>query len=586
MHFTTLVALALGSVVAGQSNYPLLPIDFLQTTNPVTPLPQGKPWGGATAQNTNPYTNLPNTGVIRSYDFTVSRGIISPDGYEKNALLVNNQFPGPMIEANWGDTIQVTVHNEITGPEEGTALHWHGLLQHGTQYMDGVPGISQCPIPPNGTFTYTFNADLYGTSWWHSHYSAQYAGGLFGPMIIHGPSIANYDIDIGPVLLTDYFHKDYYSIVEDVISTNINEVLQPSDNNLINGHNNFNFSTTSLNSTAKSSSNAGVATFQFTAGKTHRLRLINAGAEGMQKFSIDGHNLTIIAQDFVPVNPYDTQVVTLGIGQRTDVLVKSPPNFKGKSFTMRSSIAGGGCSITNQPDAIAVVYYDTISSPNTTPWPAFLDSVAHQCANDPISITTPLYPMTPTPPTTTKEIDINFGQNKTGYWLWTMNDVSFRTDYNSPVFLLAATGNDSYPMDPEWNVYNFGTNSSIRIVISNPGPAAHPMHLHGHNFYVLNVGTGTWDGTTIVNPNNPQRRDTQIVPAGGYLVIQFEADNPGAWPLHCHIAWHVSAGLYVTVLERPDEITREQVPSIMAQTCRDWSAFTGEYVVDQIDSGL
>ncbi len=167
----------------------------------------------------------PKTGVIRSYDFTISRGKKAPDGYEKSVLLVNNQFPGPMIEANWGDTIQVTVHNEITGPPEGTAMHWHGILQKGTQYMDGVPGISQCPIPPNGTFTYTFTADLYGTSWYHAHYSAQYAGGLFGPMIIHGPSIAQYDIDIGPVLLTDYFHKDYYSIVQDVISTNQAEVV-------------------------------------------------------------------------------------------------------------------------------------------------------------------------------------------------------------------------------------------------------------------------------------------------------------------------------------------------------------------------
>lgn len=103
--------------------------------------------------------------------------------------------------------------------------------------------------------------------------------------------------------------------------------------------------------------------------------------------------------------------------------------------------------------------------------------------------------------------------------------------------------------------------------------------------FVENVGTGTWDGT-VVNPSNPQRRDVQIVPAGGFLVLQITADNPGAWPLHCHIAWHVSGGLYVTVLERPDDIAKLQIPSIMAQTCRDWATFTGKEVVDQIDSGL
>ncbi len=75
------------------------------------------------------------------------------------------------------------------------------------------------------------------------------------------------------------------------------------------------------------------------------------------------------------------KVVTLGIGQRTDVLVTAPANAKGKSYTMRSSLAGNGCSVTNQPDATAVVYYNTMRTPNTTAWPAFIDSVAHQCAN-------------------------------------------------------------------------------------------------------------------------------------------------------------------------------------------------------------
>jgi FtsP/CotA-like multicopper oxidase with cupredoxin domain len=101
--------------------------------------------------------------------------------------------------------------------------------------MDGVPGIQQCPIAPKSSFTYRFIADLYGTTWYHSHYSAQYAAGIFGPLVIHGPSTEPYDIgqyerkrtldiaklfpDIGPVLLTDHFHDDYYSLVEQVMST-------------------------------------------------------------------------------------------------------------------------------------------------------------------------------------------------------------------------------------------------------------------------------------------------------------------------------------------------------------------------------
>ena len=93
-----------------------------------------------------------------------------------------------------GDTIQVKVRNNITGPEDGTALHWHGLLQKGTPWMDGVPGITQCPIAPGKTFTYTFIADTYGTTWYHSHFSSQYADGAFGPLVIHGPKTAPYDV--------------------------------------------------------------------------------------------------------------------------------------------------------------------------------------------------------------------------------------------------------------------------------------------------------------------------------------------------------------------------------------------------------
>lgn len=129
------------------------------------PIQNGFPWGTLTAAGNNPYTSAPNTGVTRSYDFTVTRGTIAPDGYQISALLVNGAFPGPPIEANWGDTIQVTVHNQISGPAEGTAFHWHGLLQKGTNYADGVPAVDQCPIAPGSSFTYTFQASLYGTTW-------------------------------------------------------------------------------------------------------------------------------------------------------------------------------------------------------------------------------------------------------------------------------------------------------------------------------------------------------------------------------------------------------------------------------------
>lgn len=103
--------------------------------------------------------------------------------------------------------------------------------------------------------------------------------------------------------------------------------------------------------------------------------------------------------------------------------------------------------------------------------------------------------------------------------------------------------------------------------------------------FVLASGTGSWDGT-ITRPNNPQRRDVQQVQANGFIVVQFNPTNPGVWPFHCHIAWHASAGFFLSFVVKPDDIKKIQIPMKVANTCTDWAAFTSKDVVDQIDSGV
>lgn len=545
----------------------------------------GAPWGGRTAKGTNPYTSAPKTGVTRSYTFTIGRAIMAPDGVQREVLVVNNQFPGPTIEANWGDTISVTVVNNITGPAEGTAFHWHGLLQTHTEYEDGVPGISQCPIAPGETFTYTFNADLYGTSWWHSHYSAQYAGGAFGPMIIHGPFNANYDYDLGPVLLSDYYHQPYYQVLERVMGTDLSVAIPFSQNNLINGKNNYNCSL--ITDGTPCTPNAGLSKFQFISGKTYRLRLINGGAEGIQRFSIDNHTMQVIANDFVPITPYATKVVTLGVGQRADVLVTANGN-PSSSYWMRSSISTN-CSLAYQPDAYAIIYYqnaDTTSQPKTTSWP--IDD--SYCGNDPLPSSVPYYAMKPPTTNATVNVNVAFEINSTGNFIWTIDGSSYRTDYNNPVLPILQSDNSSAAiaaLPREWNIYNFGSNKSFIIVVNNQNPIAHPFHIHGHNMFILSQGYGSWNGQIQGNPNNPARRDVQLLPPSGYIAIQVIADNPGVWPFHCHIAWHVSGGLYMNILERPADIPSWiQTPQAVDDLCTKWDSWTTTGYVNQIDSGV
>jgi FtsP/CotA-like multicopper oxidase with cupredoxin domain len=129
-------------------------------------------------------------------------------------------------------------------------------------------------------------------------------------LIIHGPRNAKYDIDLGPVLLTDYWHIDYFYMVQRTLQGIPVPVLPPfAVNNLINGKMNFNCSLVDPGDNSTCKNNAGISKFKFQTGKTHRLRLINAGAEGLQRFSIDGHQLTVIANDFVPVVSHSNSTV-------------------------------------------------------------------------------------------------------------------------------------------------------------------------------------------------------------------------------------------------------------------------------------
>ncbi|KAK4125200.1 multicopper oxidase [Parathielavia appendiculata] len=535
-------------------------------------------WGDRTDYGNNPYRDCPTTGVVRHYQFTVSRGYIAPDGYVRDVLLVNGAYPGPMIEANWGDTIVVDVHNNITGPEEGTAIHWHGFLQHETPWEDGAPGISQCPIPPRKSYRYEFIASLYGSSWYHAHYSAQYTGGVVGPIVVYGPTKEHYDIDLGPIMLSDWYHKEYFDIVKEMLAPNGSPRVF-SDNNLINGKMHFDCSTVAPGDTTPCVSDAGIAKFRFKTGKTHRLRLINSGGDGIQRFSIDEHTLTVIAEDFVPVEPYNTSVVTLGVGQRTDVLVTANVGKPESAFWMRSNLTT--CSAARQPNAIAAVYYDkadTNAMPSSGAWNI---PDPNTCSNVDLSVTEPLYPIPLPAPSFTQTMDIELFKNASDVTLWKFNSVSMRTHYNEPVLLVANEGNFSFPA--QWNVVNYYSNTSVRIIVNNRSPTSHPMHLHGHNFYILHEGPGIWDGS-IVRPSNPHRRDVHLVRGNGHLVIQFDG-APGIWAFHCHIAWHASGGFLASLVIEPEQVDAMHIPSDVKQNCGAWDLWSRFNVVDQIDSG-
>lgn len=120
----------------------------------------------------------------------------------------------------------------------------------------------------------------------------------------------------------------------------------------------------------------------------------------------------------------------------------------------------------------------------------------------------------------------------------------------------------------------------------------HPIHLHGHDFWIVGQDVGTYvDGTTELNLSNPPRRDVASLPGNGYLAIAFKLDNPGAWLVHCHIAWHASQGLSLEFVESESLISSVAVTSTekttLTDTCDAWSSFTetSNYYTQE-DSGI
>lgn len=124
-----------------------------------------------------------HTPTIREYEFNISHALAAPDGVYKPMILANGQSPGPLIEANTGDILRIKVNNLM--PNTTTSIHWHGINQYNSTWMDGVAGISQCGIPAGGgSWTYEFAlADQRGTYWWHAHTGVQFTDGLFGPIV-------------------------------------------------------------------------------------------------------------------------------------------------------------------------------------------------------------------------------------------------------------------------------------------------------------------------------------------------------------------------------------------------------------------
>ncbi|CAG7948550.1 unnamed protein product [Penicillium nalgiovense] len=547
-------------------------------TTTTTNKPTGRPCAGNTPRtrsqwcqfnvDTDYTKTVPSTGVTREYWLNVEELVAAPDGFSRPVMAMNGTIPGPTIFADWGDWVVIHVKNNLHNSQNGTSIHWHGIRQNHTNGNDGVVSITQCPTAPGSTITYKWRAEQYGSSWYHSHIGLQAWEGVFGGIVINGPATANYEVDKGSLLLTDWSHRTV-----DQLYSEAQTIGPPTlDTGLINGTNVFGNGT-----------NLTGQRFQMKVDQrsSYRLRIVNSAVDTHWKFMIDNHTLTVIAADFVPIRPYTANYIDVGMGQRYDVIVTADQRQISDSFWIRA-IPQEACSENANPDNIrGILYYgNQPGTPTTRPY-TFPD----ECIDEPAFKIVPRVPKTVSAAEWNNLTDVTLRRNNANLFRWYLNSTTMQVLWEDPTLLqlfnnkntpnfTASSGVIELPRANEW----------VYLMINTSFPVSHPIHLHGHDFFVLAQGSNPWNGSVVTN--NPPRRDTAMLNGNGFLLIAFETDNPGAWLMHCHIGWHTDEGFALQFLERESEIKPLIDRRALGDNCASWTAYDRAFDIDQENSGV
>ncbi|CAG8573960.1 4993_t:CDS:2, partial [Acaulospora morrowiae] len=500
----------------------------------------------------NPISTLSYSPSKKIFDLHIKKEIFAPDGYTRNIWTINGTLPGPTIRVTKGDSVKLRVYNEL---DEGTAIHGHGFFQRGTNWYDGVPGQTQCPIPAHSYFEYDFSIpDQSGTYWYHSHFQTQYVDGMIGAFIVDDPDdpyLNKYDEEY-VVILQDFYHTEASELLASYLKSKDGNEPVP-DCGLINGLGRYNCSRAT---DGKCKDNSPLAKFKFESGKVYRLRIINAGVFAGFFFSIDQHELELIEVDGTYVKPQKIHRLPINVAQRYSVLVRAdkPPS----SYWMRSEFMEDclpdSAKKTLDDTVKAIVKYDSYPDtpePDTIGWK---DNLIECIDLDP-SLMKPLIPEKIPDSDKTFKFIIEFKNNPDGYNRAFVNDSSYAITPYDPTLLEVFNGKKEFPVDE--NVYYI----EKKQYLIDTDVGEHPFHLHGHKFWILTTGNGTEVDKSEFNTVDPISRDTTTVPALGFLAIRFIADNPGVWAFHCHIEWHLQVGLVVQFIELPDEIKKLSPPS-------------------------
>lgn len=520
----------------------------------------------------------------------------APDGVYRKLIGTNGDYAwNSPITGIKGQKLIVTVINNL---DEPTTIHWHGLFQTNASWMDGTAGTNQCPIPPGTNFTYYIDLNQTGTYWWHSHYKTQYVDGLRGPLVILDPDEPyTYDED-RIVQLSEWYHDQAYYLLDSFMNPDADGVEPMPDTGLINSYGRYNCSYFDTDN----QHGLGSCFTQYrevipvTSSKVYRFRLINQAAFAAFNFSIDGHDMTVIEVDGVNVEPHTVDRIQVNVAQRYSVLVYA--NQTSDLYWIRARMMDHSPWFAgDDPEGLnvwtyGILSYDDNSAISTT------TAMTVGTQNEPTKSIIPAnytdlvetdlqpldyYAQAPSPDimgTMNFTFDVNPDDN-IQYAYVSLDNGSWSSLSNPTESVLSLVANGkSVPTSA--NAYYVNQSGIVQMTIWNNDAGEHPFHLHGHTFWIMGRGNGAVPNASYFdNITNPVQRDTLTIQACktlsdndtcdwnnlGWTVIRFKADNVGVWIFHCHIEWHLEAGLGMNFVVMPDEIRATGLPTASAKLC-------------------
>ena len=530
--------------------------------------------------------------AVKEYDLTIAEQTVNITGKPVERITVNGKFVAPLLEFEEGDEAVIRVHNKLKNQD--SSIHWHGLLLPGI--MDGVPGFNKFNgIAPNKTYEYKFKVRQNGTYWYHSHSKGQEQDGLYGAFVIYPkdktPLTAAEKTDKDYVVLLSDFHNstsdqimknikkeaDYYQNRRETVFDVLKQVkrdglkatwqdrsmwnqmrMLKTDMSDVTGY------TFLMNGKTPQQNWTG----NFKAGEKVRLRFINASAMSFFDVRIPNLKMTVVSADGQPVKPVPVDEFRIGTAETYDVIVEpkqahyqiEAESIDRTGFSVgtlhdentspvkqiempkprpRSLLTMEDMGMNHDMSSMKGMNHDMssmkgmdhdMSSMKGMNHDMPMNSATVKAASDKndntvfgwANASTPegnkalqysdLQSLDPQKDTRAaeREIEIRLGGNMERY-IWTINGKKF---------------NEADPL-----VVKYG--ERIRLKFVNDSMMAHPMHLHGM-FMQLENGQ---------DPSNMPNKHTVIVPPGKTITTLLTADELGEWAIHCHLLYHMSAGM-------------------------------------------